>query len=140
VTRQSRQRSFRWSEPVIEALERRARDVNESPNSLAERLVREGIRSDVHPLVGFRSDRVGRRRAALVGSRLYVWQVVQTIHAGDGSPADAAEYLGLTNAQIAAVVAYYADYRDEVDADAAAARDFEERERERWEREQQVFG
>jgi uncharacterized protein (DUF433 family) len=124
---------------VLGALEQRAAELGGNPNSLAERLVREGLRTDAHPLVGFREDPLGRRQAALVGTRLYVWQIVQTIRDSDNSPGDAAEYLGLGRVQIQAVTDYYADHRDEVDADAEEARVFEERERERWERSQRAF-
>ncbi len=74
-----------------------------------------------------------------MGTRLYLWQVLDTLRASDDA-ADAASYLGLSEAQVRAAVAYYADFGEEVDADAAQEREFAERERERWERAQQVLG
>lgn len=123
----------------MQQLDERARELSESRNSLAERLLEEGLRVDRHPLVGFREGGAGLRRPALVGTRLYVWQVLSTLRSSDNSVADAAEYLGLTERQVRAAIEYYADFKDEVDAYAAEEREFEARERERWERAQRVL-
>jgi uncharacterized protein (DUF433 family) len=74
-----------------------------------------------------------------VGTRIYVWQVLDTLRASD-SVEDAASYLGLTEAQVRAAAWYYADFADELEADAAAEQEFAERERARAERAQQVLG
>lgn len=81
-------------------------------------------------------------RPALVGTRLYVWQVLETLRASGGLVAEAADYLGLAERQVRAAADYYADFGDEVDAYAAEERRFEqrERERERCERSQRVLG
>ena len=97
------------------------------------------MRLERHPLVYFREGASGLRRPALVGTRLYVWQVVDTLRASE-DVTDAASYLGLTEAQARAAGAYYADFGGEVDADATEERQFAECERERWERAQQLLG
>jgi len=135
----TRQRSFRWAAGVFDLLEARATEVAVSPNSLGERIMYEGLRTLRHPLVGFRQDTTGRRRPALIGTRLYLYQVVQTIRDGGNRLSDAAEYLGLSTAQIEATAAYYADYRDEVDADREEALAYLDAERARWERTRQAF-
>lgn len=99
----------------------------------------EGLRTLRHPLVGFRQDTTGRRRPALVGTRLYLHQVVQTIRDGENRLSDAAEYFGLSTAQIEATAAYYAEYRHEVDADRQEALAYADAERARWERTRQAF-
>lgn len=140
MDRQTRQRSFRLSVNTLDLLEQRARERRQTGNRLAERLIDEGLRTLDHPLIQFRQGASGERRPALAGSRLYVWQVVDTVRASDGSVAAAAEYLGLSRARVQACVSYYADFRDEVDAYAEEERELARREQERWRREQEVLG
>jgi uncharacterized protein (DUF433 family) len=135
----ARQRSFRLPVDLLDDLEVRAKEVADSANGLASRLLHEGLRTDRHPLIGFREGPNGQRRPALVGTRLFIWQVVQTLRDSANSVEDTAEYLGLSVAQVRAVINYYADFQEEVDRHAAEAREFEERERERWERAQRVL-
>jgi uncharacterized protein (DUF433 family) len=134
------QRSFRLSRRTLELLDDRARELSETRNSLAERLMDEGLRTERHPLVVFRQGAAGLRRPALVGTRLYVWQVIDTVRASGNSVAAAADYLGLPEHHVQAAVDYYADFTDEVDEYRAQEREFERRERERWERAQRVLG
>jgi uncharacterized protein (DUF433 family) len=74
----------------------------------------------------------------VVGTRLYVWQIIDTVRGGS-SVADAADYLGLPEHHVQAAIGYYADFQDEVDEDSAEEREFERRERERWDRSQRVL-
>ena len=139
-TSPSVQRSFRLSRRTLELLDERARELSETRNSLAERLLDEGLRTERHPLIVFREGAAGLRRPALVGTRLYVWQVIDTVRAGGNSVADAATYLGLPEHHVQAAVNYYGDFTEEVDEYRAQEREFERRERERWERAQRVLG
>ena len=123
----------------MELLDRRAHELTESRNALAERLLAEGLRTERHPLIAFRTGGSGLRRPGMVGSRIYVWQVLSTLR-GSESIAEAAEYLDLPESYIQAAVDYYADFKDEVDAYEAEELEYSERERERWERAQQVLG
>ncbi len=133
------QRTFRLSPRTLELLDARARELSKSRNRVADRLLFEGAHTDRHPLIHFRGD-ADRRRPALIGTRLYVWQVLGTIRASGNDPDAAADFLGLPPRQVRAVIDYYADFKDEVDAYAAEEREFEQRERARWERSQQVLG
>jgi uncharacterized protein (DUF433 family) len=135
-----RQRSFRLSERVLDLLDRRAEQEGTTGNRLAEVLLDEALHTRDHPLIHFRAGADGRRRPALLGARLYVWQVVQTVRDSDGSIEEAAEYLSLTPAQVQACVSYYADFTDEIDAYAEEERELARRERERWRREREVIG
>ena len=121
-------------------LDDRAHELSESRNSLAERLLDEGLHTERHPLIVFRTGGSGRRRPALVGTRLYVWQIIETLRGSDNSVREAADYLSLPEHHVQAAVDYYADFKDEVDEDRAEEREFERRERERWERSQRVLG
>ena len=124
----------------MELLDELARERAESRNSLVERLLDEGLRTDRHPLIHFRTGASGLRRPALVGTRLYVWQVVDTLRASDNSIAEAAGYLDIPERSVRAAVDYYADFTEEVDGYRDEEREFERRERERWERSQRVLG
>jgi uncharacterized protein (DUF433 family) len=134
------QRSFRLSSRTLELLGERAGETSESRNALAERLLDEGLRIDRHPLIRFRTGGSGLRRPALVGTRVDIWQVIDTVRGEDGNVADAAEYLGLTEAMVRAAVDYYADFAEEIDAYRAEELAFAERERERSERARRVLG
>lgn len=75
-----------------------------------------------------------------MGTRLYVWQILGTLRASEGSVAEAATYLGLSERQVQAAVDYYADFAAEVDVQQEREREFEQRERERFERALRVLG
>jgi uncharacterized protein (DUF433 family) len=77
------------------------------------------------PLIAFRAGASGLRCPALVGTRLYVWQVIDTLRESENSVQAAAEYLGLTEQQVRAAVDYYADFTDEVDQYRADQAEFE---------------
>jgi uncharacterized protein (DUF433 family) len=134
------QRSFRLATGTLRLLDERASELSESRNSLAQRLLEEGLHTDRHPLVYFREGGAGMRWPALVGTRLYVWQVLGTLRASAGSVAEAAAYLGLTERQVQAAIDYYADFSEEVDAQQARERELEQREHERSQRALRVLG
>ena len=69
---------------------------------------------DEHPLIYFR-DGAGGRRPALMGTRLDVWQVVETIRQNKNSVAEAADYLRLPRFQVEVCAAYYVEYQAETD-------------------------
>jgi uncharacterized protein (DUF433 family) len=133
------QRSFRLSSTTLALLDQRAEETSESRNALADRLLGEALRLERHPLVRFHGGAAGRRQPLLVGTRLYVHQVVSSVRASKGDVAEAAQYLSISPRLVRAAVDYYAEFRDEVDADADAARRFEEDERARWERQQRAL-
>lgn len=134
------QRSFRMSSSTLDRLSQRAAETSESRNALAERLIDEGLRMDRHPLISFRAGGSGLRRPALVGTRVDVWQVIDTVRGEQGDVAAAAEYLGLSERLVRAAVDYYADFTEEIDAYRADELAFAERERLRFERAQRVLG
>jgi uncharacterized protein (DUF433 family) len=135
----SMQRSFRLSARTVELLDEAAEAAGESRNALADRVLGEGLRVERHPLIRFHQGAAGRRQPLVAGSRLYVHQVIATLRASDGDVDEAAGYLGLTARQVKAALDYYADHRDEIDADAAAAQRIEATERDRWERQQRAL-
>jgi uncharacterized protein (DUF433 family) len=134
----SRPRSFRFPDTLLASLQRRARERGESANALAERYLEEGLRRDDHPLIGFREGAAGRR-AALVGTRLDVAQVIDTLRESDNSVEAAADYLGIPEQHVRAAVRYYAAFREEVDEWRERTRAVAEREEEAWRREQAIL-
>jgi uncharacterized protein (DUF433 family) len=133
------QRSFRLSPRTLELLDGIASSSGESRNALADRLLGEAVRLENHPLIRFQQGASGRRQPLLMGTRLYVYQVIATLRASGGDVEEAARYLSLMPRQVRAALDYYADFCEEVDADSAAAHDFERAERARWERRQRAL-
>ena len=134
----ARPRSFRFSDALLTSLQERARERGESANALAERYLEEGLRREEHPLVAFREGAAGRR-AALVGTRLDVLQVIDTLRESANSVEATAEYLDIPEQYVRAAVRYYAEFRDEVDEWRERMRTSAEREEEAWLREQAVL-
>jgi uncharacterized protein (DUF433 family) len=123
--------SARLSSRAFETLERRRLETGASRNSLIERYVAEGVSMDEHPDIYFRDGVLGRR-AALIGTRLDVWQVIATVRHSRNSIPAAAEYLGVPAAKIQAAVSYYATHREEVDEIAAREAAASERAEAAW--------
>jgi uncharacterized protein (DUF433 family) len=130
--------AFRFDPSTVERLKRRALEVHAPQTALAERYIEEGLRGDEHPLIYFRDGEMGRR-PALLGTRLDVAQVVQTVRQNESSVSQAAEVLEIPAAHVEACVRYYADYKDEIDAWIERFNAIAERERERWERRQRAL-
>jgi hypothetical protein len=110
--------SIRFSdEPVHERLRETARRQHVALSTLAERLIDEGLRSETHPMVIFRSG-AGGRRPVLVGGP-EVADVVGAIVSGDVPVGErrsrAAELLNVSEALVDAALAYYADFTEDID-------------------------
>lgn len=132
------QRSFRLPRRTLRELGDRAREHGESANSLARRLIEEGLRAERHPLIYFREGAAGRR-PALVGTRLDVWQAIATLRAGDNDVPATAEYFQVPERSVQACLAYYAEFKDEIDAWAREQEELSRRAEEAWRREQRVL-
>jgi hypothetical protein len=103
---------------VSERLAAQAQRAGLAPRTLAQRYVDESLRREDHPLVRF-VDGPSGRRAALVGSGLDVWEAIATVRENGGDPEEAAAFLEIAPGLARAAVAYYGDYRDEIDAEIA---------------------
>ena len=133
-----RPRSFRFTSALIDALADRARMRGETQTALAERYLEEGLRREDHPLIVFRDGAAGRR-PALVGTRLDVAHVIDTLRASDNSVGETAAYLEIPEAYVHACVSYYAAYEEEVEAWRSRVDEIAAREEETWKREQAVL-
>ncbi len=90
----------------------RRRKLDES--ELARTLLDEALRRERHPGIVFRATPAGRE-AAIEGRRLYIWQVIETLRASDGSAHETAQYLGLRPDQVRTAAQYYAEFPDEIE-------------------------
>ena len=125
--------AFRVLPRTLEHLRRRAREMGQPQTALAERYIEEGLRMDEHPLIYFRDGAAGRR-PALLGTRLDVADVIDTIRQNHNSVEDAAAYLELPVDRLDACLRYYADYGSEIDEWLERAHAIAEREEARWRR------
>ena len=132
-------RSFRLSGRTAELLDAAAGSTGEPIDAMADRLPGEALRVERHPLIRFAAGAAGRRQPRLVGTRLDVHQVVATLRANDVNVDATAEYLGIDSRLVRAALDYYAEFTDEVDADAAEAERVAVTERERWDRVQRAL-
>lgn len=133
-----KQVAFRVRPETLDHLKRRVQETGFSQTELAERYLEEGLRMDEHPSLVFRDGAAGRR-PGLAGSRLDVWQVVETVQQ-NGSVKGAADYLELPVEKVLASMRYYADYTEEIDKWAAQANALAEREQASWRRQQDLVG
>jgi hypothetical protein len=108
--------TLRLAPGIRQRLTEWARRTGLPERSLAQRYVEEGLRHDAHPLIQFLDGPSGRR-ASLVGRGLDVWEVIATVRDNDGSIREAAGYLEVPVGLVEAAVAYYGEYRDEIDRD-----------------------
>ena len=122
-TSPTRQRSFRLAQRTLEQLGARARERGETANSLAARLIEEGLRTDRHPFIWFR-DGAGGRRPALLGTRLDVAQIVAYLRANGGDVAEVAGLLAIPEHLVHAAASYDAEFADEIDAWLQAESDY----------------
>lgn len=133
-----RQFNARFSPSTLSHLRSRSDLARVPAGVLAERYVEEGLRMDEHPLIFFREGAAGRR-PALMGTRLDVWQMIETVGQNNNSAAEAAEYLDLPLSHVDACIAYYLDYQDEVDEWIAREREAAEQAEISWRRRQEIF-
>jgi uncharacterized protein (DUF433 family) len=111
--------NVRFPDAVDRSLADFARQTGTRKSTVVVGAVREWLRMQAHPGIVFVPTVGGERRAALaVGPQ--VWTVAEAWqqHAGaEGgrTPAAVADALGLTTADVEAALAYWADYRDEID-------------------------
>ena len=130
--------SARFGQALLGRLRERSSATGTPQTALAERYIDEGLRMDEHPGIYFRDGGSGRRPAVL-GTRLDVAQVIETLRQNGNSIEETAEYLDLGAAQVEAAVRYYAVFTDEVAAWIEQGRAIADRERELRRRQDQVL-
>ncbi|MCC6222463.1 MAG: hypothetical protein IT201_03110 [Thermoleophilia bacterium] len=135
-SRAKRHWSLRLPAATLDRLRHWADETGDSQAAPAARYIEEGLRTDEHPGIAFRSGAAGRR-PALAGTRIDAWQVIETIRGAGGSVEEAATYLGLPEWKVRTCVGYHAE---EIDARTRCAHEDADRERASWTRELEVIG
>jgi len=137
----ARQFSARLDARVLDRLERRGARSGLNKSRLAERYIDEGIRIEDHPGIIFRDGPTGRR-AGLAGGP-DVWEVVSAVRAsglgGEEALVAAAEWGSLTLGQVRTAVAYYAEYREEIEERIARNVEEADEAEARWRRERDAL-
>jgi uncharacterized protein (DUF433 family) len=109
--------SLRMDEGTHEHLLARAVRTGASASQLVNRYVKEGLRMDEHPGIGFVTAPDGERVPVLAGRpRLRLVDVIGTWRAEHQDVAATARYFGIADDDIQTVLRYYAAHRDELDA------------------------
>lgn len=126
---------------MIDEVRMEAHATGTSLSALAEELITEGIRMRRHPLVTFRAGEAGRRPALVDGPD--IWEVVGGLVGGDIPPDQrvgrAITVFGLRRDQVQAVLAYYAEFTEEIDSWIRANDECAAREEALWRREQELL-
>lgn len=131
--------SLRLSGAAIARLSEEARRAGVAPRSLAQELVDEGLRMRRYPDIAFVTRASGRRAVLRKRPRLSIGQIVETMRASDNLPS-AAEYLSLEVSDVERALAYYAEFRDEIDAEILRRREVAEREERLFRERERLLG
>ena len=130
--------TLRVDAPTVDESDRVARLRGISRNELADRYLAEGVRRDEFPQISFRDGALGRR-AALLGTRLDVWQVVDTVRGHGNSIEDTAAYLDLPVERVRAAVRYAAAQPEEIEDIATREAEAAARAEDLWRAEQDLL-
>jgi hypothetical protein len=111
--------NVRFPGPVDESLSRYARRTGSPKSTVVVSAVREWLRMQAHPGIVFVTTAEGERRAALAAGP-QVWTVAEAWlqHAAeDRTPAAVADAVGLTLVDVETALAYWAEFRAEIDSE-----------------------
>jgi hypothetical protein len=110
--------SLRMDEDARDELITHAKRLEINASKLVNRYVKEGLRMDKHPAIGFKTTPQGRRAAVLAARPgIQVIDVLGTFKAESQDAGKTARYLHISEDEVQAVLRYYAEYRDELDRD-----------------------
>jgi hypothetical protein len=119
---------------TLDRLAERERETGHSRSELAQRYIEEGLRMERHPGIVFRDGPTGRRAALMHGPD--VWEVVPTVIDGEDTVDERIEnavaWHALSPEEIRAAMAYYAEFREEIDDRIEKNRMFGEQHRAAW--------
>lgn len=122
---------MRPSKQTLERLRERARLLGEKHTNLAERYLEEGVLMDEHPTIHFVDGAMGRR-AAVLGTGLDVWEIVEVAKDNGGSVAETAAYLEVDPRLVQSALRYYGANREQIDDWIARIFALNEREETAW--------
>ena len=134
--------SIRFDPALLARLRARASaTAGGNTSTLAQRLIDEGLRMADHPGIVFKDGPTGRRAALAYGPD--VWEIVKFLREiderGPAALAAASEVFALDVNRITAASTYYGEFRDEVDAEIAAAEEVSRRAEAAWSVQQRLI-
>jgi len=126
---------------TVKALRRRSAESGEPMARLAQRYIDEGIRTERHPGVFFRTGPAGRR-AVLVGGP-DVWEVIVAVvgapERGEALIEAIAERVGVPPERVRIATRYYSEYPEEIDQWIAMVEEEAEQLEKAFERERRLL-
>lgn len=132
--------SLRMRPGTKDRLAERARSERVPQSALVNRYVEEGLRRDRHPRITFVAKISGRLPALLSRPRLLVAHVIETWRGGKKDVTATAEYLQVSEEDVRAALAYYAEFREDIDDWIAWNKAEADRLDREWRREQRLSG
>ena len=130
--------SLRMDTRTRQRLAERARTERLPQGTLVNRYVEEGLRRDRHPRITFVARLSGRVPSLVSRPRLLVAHVVETWRANKKNARATAKYLEVGEDDIAAALAYYAEFDEEINDWIAWNRSEADRVEHEWRREQKL--
>lgn len=130
--------NVRFAEPTHESLARYAHRTGLTKSSVVNTAVDEWLRMQAHPRIRFMAVETSERRAVLVDGP-QVWTVAEAWLAhepGERSVEIVSDATGIPAAQVSAALAYWADFRVEIDEVIARHRAAQDEAQASWERRQ----
>lgn len=112
--------SLRMDDDTRQELIEHAERSDLSPSKLVNRYVKEGLRMDKHPAIGFKTTPQGRRGVLVSRPGVQVIDIIGTWQGERQDVAATARYFQITEDDVQAVLRCYADYKDEIDQDLKA--------------------
>lgn len=125
--------SMRVAPETLRGIEREADRTGRPLTTLAADLLEEGLAMRLYPGIGYREGAAGRR-PALIGHRIDVNQVVETVAGEGGDFERAAEYFRIPVGLVRSAMEYYSDHREAVDQLIARERRHAAEAEQRWRR------
>lgn len=114
--------SLRLHEELHERITTAAEQPGTTLTALVERYTREGLATDAHPGIVFKSGPSGRRAALAGGAD--VWEIIGALRTTTGSEQDrvatVAEQLGIHPRQVTIALGYAVDHPEEIEERIAA--------------------
>lgn len=111
--------SIRLPQETLDSLKAMADRERLPVRTLVQRMVEEGLRMARHPMITFYDGPSGRRARA-IGAPGDVWELVSALRGEGVTPEALSESLGCSLSAVQGSLAYYAEYREEIDAWVAA--------------------
>jgi hypothetical protein len=126
---------------TVKALRRRSAESGEPMARLAQRYIDEGIRTERHPGVFFRTGPAGRRGVLVGGPD--VWEVIVAVvgapERGEALIEAIAERVGIPPERVRIATRYYSEYPEEIDQWIAMVEEEAEQLEKAFERERRLL-